>query len=200
MSEESGGLVPYDYDELDVCEQCTATSKSTGERCVKPARTGYTVCEVHGAGKGLKHPGDANLKHGKYSKFRLFNVGDMVDEFRENMATNDLTNELAIARATLQAFLDRLNTEEAIANNLIGVMDDVSAVAAIARLIDSIGQLATRMQKIRESDAIPRDEVIRLIAEMYAVAQQTVSDPEEMAELEQGWAGIHVIKTGRKRG
>lgn len=45
--------------------RCTATAKSTGERCRNPAKRGWAVCRVHGAGGGAPcgeaHP---NYRHG----------------------------------------------------------------------------------------------------------------------------------------
>ena len=45
--------------------RCTATAKSTGQRCCNPSKQGWTVCRLHGAGggapRGKAHP---NYKHG----------------------------------------------------------------------------------------------------------------------------------------
>ena len=49
--------------------RCTATAKSTGQRCRNPSKQGWNVCRLHGAGGGAP-PGQAhpNYKHGLRSK------------------------------------------------------------------------------------------------------------------------------------
>src|SRR5262252_10283044 len=73
--------------------QCRATSKRTGVRCRKHARTGYPVCEVHGAGKGLKRGGHP-IVHGRYSKFL---TPAQTEDFEAFKAHFDLTEDLAFA-------------------------------------------------------------------------------------------------------
>ena len=52
--------------------RCTATAKSTRQRCRNPCKRGWTVCRLHGAGGGAP-PGKAhpNYKHGLRSKEML---------------------------------------------------------------------------------------------------------------------------------
>jgi hypothetical protein len=49
--------------------RCTATAKSTRQRCRCPSKHGWTVCRLHGAGggapRGSAHP---NYRHGERSK------------------------------------------------------------------------------------------------------------------------------------
>ncbi len=49
--------------------RCTAMAKSTRQRCCNPAKRGWSVCRLHGAGggapRGETHP---NFKHGLRSK------------------------------------------------------------------------------------------------------------------------------------
>ena len=52
--------------------RCTATAKSTRQRCHNPSKRGWTVCRLHGAGGGAP-PGNAhpNYKHGMRSQEML---------------------------------------------------------------------------------------------------------------------------------
>jgi len=54
---------------LQNAPRCTARAKSTGQRCKCPAKRGWSVCRLHGAGggapRGKKHP---NYKHGMRTK------------------------------------------------------------------------------------------------------------------------------------
>ena len=49
--------------------RCTAKAKSTRQRCKCPAKRGWKVCRLHGAGggapSGARHP---NFKHGLRSQ------------------------------------------------------------------------------------------------------------------------------------
>lgn len=49
--------------------RCTATAKSTGQRCRCPAKRNWSVCRLHGAGGGA-NPGKAhpNYRHGERSR------------------------------------------------------------------------------------------------------------------------------------
>jgi hypothetical protein len=49
--------------------RCSATAKSTRQRCQSPAVRGWSVCRMHGAGGGAS-PGKAhpNYKHGMRTK------------------------------------------------------------------------------------------------------------------------------------
>ena len=60
------GLAPIEWHEN--IRQCTATAKSTGERCRCPAVTGFNVCKVHGAHK-KRSPNDPpkKTKSGRHS-------------------------------------------------------------------------------------------------------------------------------------
>ncbi len=47
-------------------QQCTATSKRTGQRCCKPAMIDRTVCLLHG-GKTPRGVASPHFRHGRYS-------------------------------------------------------------------------------------------------------------------------------------
>lgn len=54
---------------MNLAPRCTAHSKRSGQLCKSPAKKGWTVCRMHGAGGGaptLKNNG--NFKHGGYTK------------------------------------------------------------------------------------------------------------------------------------
>jgi hypothetical protein len=54
---------------MHLAKRCKAHSKRTGEPCKSPAKTGWNVCRMHGAGGGAPSGKEnANFKHGGYSK------------------------------------------------------------------------------------------------------------------------------------
>ena len=61
----------YDANPIDPIQRlreaprCTATAKSTGQRCRNPSKRGWTVCRLHGAGGGApRGKARPNYKHG----------------------------------------------------------------------------------------------------------------------------------------
>src|SRR4029434_10354049 len=73
--------------------QCSAQAKRSGQRCLLPARPGYSVCRVHGAGHGRKR-GGRPLVHGRYSHFLHPEEVEDFESFKEHF---DLTEDLAFA-------------------------------------------------------------------------------------------------------
>jgi hypothetical protein len=73
--------------------QCTAHAKRSGVRCLLPARPGYPVCRVHGAGKGAKR-GGRPIVHGAYSKFL---TAAEAEDFAQFKASFSLDDDLAFA-------------------------------------------------------------------------------------------------------
>lgn len=172
--------------------QCTAHSKSkNGERCQRRARIGYTVCSMHGAGQGDRHPGDANLKHGRYSRFMKESLAEMIEAYEQSAEPENMTSELATLRAILQTVIEEIQGQD----------DPISLAALVntaTKVVDSAGLTITRMEKLKASDAIPRSEAIRLINEMTAVMRQVVTDKQQVEDVIKGWRAIRVTMAGRK--
>lgn len=171
--------------------RCRAHSKRTGEPCNNFARTGYPVCSMHGAGRGDKHPGDANITHGRYSRFMKLSVQELVETFLEEEEPKNLDNEVATARAVVQKLLEQIEQPE-------DPIAYAAVVNALNKMLDTIGLLVTRRERLKDSEGIPRADVVRLVNEMQAVAGQVVKDPGELKELIAAWRGIRILKTGRK--
>lgn len=92
--------------------QCTATSKTTGERCKQSAKLGSTKCHYHGGAtpKGIASP---HTTHGRYSKYLPTRLLE-----RYGTATQDdqllvLRDEIAVIESRLGDLLLRVDTGEA---------------------------------------------------------------------------------------
>jgi hypothetical protein len=120
-------------------KQCTATAKSTGERCKNPAVTGWDVCRMHGAGTPKEDAtGGAPPKHGRYAAKRRESLQEKIEEYRgENPA--ELWEELALLRALLQEWLSDLETVD---EDSVGVILDLQN--SIRRTLDTINKIQTR--------------------------------------------------------
>ena len=54
---------------MHLAPRCKAHSKRSGEACKAPAKAGWKVCRMHGAGGGAPEgKGNGNFRHGGYSK------------------------------------------------------------------------------------------------------------------------------------
>jgi len=51
--------------------QCTATAKSTDERCKSYSCIGYTVCRMHGGGRSGIRSGDDKEDGGRMERFMV---------------------------------------------------------------------------------------------------------------------------------
>jgi hypothetical protein len=124
----------------DSAQQCTATAKSTGERCQNPAVEGWDVCRFHGAGSPKNETtGGAPVKHGRYSAKRRESLQEKLQEYREEDDPAELWEELALLRAVLQEWLGEV---EEIDPETVGVILDLQG--SIRRTLDTINKIKTR--------------------------------------------------------
>lgn len=121
-------------------KRCTATAKSTGERCQNPAVTGWEVCRMHGAGTPKEDAtGGAPPKHGRYAAKRRESLQEKIQEYREEENPAELWEELALLRALLQEWLSELETvDEGTVDVILNLQD------SIRRTLDTINKIQTR--------------------------------------------------------
>ena len=89
--------------------RCTAIAKSTGERCKNPARRGYNVCSVHGAGKGKKR-GGRPITTGRYSKLLPYDLLERYEASRNDPELLNLRDEIALLDAHIQDLTGHLSS------------------------------------------------------------------------------------------
>jgi hypothetical protein len=120
--------------------QCTATAKSTGERCQNPAVTGWDVCRMHGAGTPKKDaPGGAPVKHGRYAAKRSEGLQRKIQEYRNDPNPAEMWEELAVLRACLQEWFAKIeDLDEESVSVLLDLQD------SIRRTLDTINKIRTR--------------------------------------------------------
>jgi hypothetical protein len=99
--------------------KCTAKCKATGERCKRNAVTGYTVCQVHGAGAPRKgraggRPANHNLVTvGRYSKHLPTRL---VEDYEKSLKDPELLNlrdEISIIDTRIVDVMGRVDSGEA---------------------------------------------------------------------------------------
>lgn len=150
---------------FDDAKRCTATAKSTGERCQNPAVKGWDVCRMHGAGTPKEDTtGGAPPKHGRYSAKRRESLQEKIREYREEENPAELWEELALLRALLQEWLSELETV------------DEGAVDVILNLQDSIRRTLDTINKIQTRTALTQAEMEYLQARIADVFKSYVPE------------------------
>jgi hypothetical protein len=121
-------------------KQCTATAKSTGERCQNPAVRGWDVCRMHGAGTPKEGTtGGAPPKHGRYSAKRSEGLQRKIQEYRNDPNPAEMWEELALIRAVLQEWLEDIDE---VTDDSVSVLLDLQN--EIRRTLDTINKIQTR--------------------------------------------------------
>jgi hypothetical protein len=141
--------------------QCTATAKRTGQRCQKRARTGYTVCEVHGAGKGAKRGGRPPL-HGYYSKFL---TPAEAEDFAHFQAHFSLDDDLAFAATKVYHAAGQVKP------------------AQLPSLLEVPSKLAERRKRVLEGVTLKLDLDVAFLRGFVAKVLGHVTDPEARQDL-----------------
>lgn len=132
--------------------QCKARAKSTGERCRRRAVTGYTVCQVHGAGSPFKgRPGMVHKRPaGKYSKLLPTRLLALYEEAQSDTELLSLRHDIALLEARVMDMLKRVDTGESgdlwkrtgevvtVLKNAFQDGDDGAVASAIADLEDLV--------------------------------------------------------------
>jgi hypothetical protein len=142
--------------------QCKATSKRTGIRCQKHARTGFPVCEVHGAGKGAKR-GGRPPKHGAYTtKFLRPEQVEDFEYFRQHFSLDD---DLAFAATKAYHAVESAD------------------VAQLARILEVPSKIAERRKRILEGVTLKLDVDTNFIRGFVAKVMEHVTDPAAQADI-----------------
>jgi hypothetical protein len=169
---------------LKDARQCTAKSKHSGERCKNPARIGYNVCRMHGAGN-RKTPGGRPISSGKYSKVLPARLAESYLEARQDSELLALRDEIALCDARLGDLLKRVDTGESgrlwrdlraawVALEMARESQDGDAMASALKLV---GQLIQRGQ----ADYAAWDEVHKTLD---ARRKLTESERKRLVELQ----------------
>jgi hypothetical protein len=141
--------------------QCTAHAKRSGQRCLLPARPGYPVCRVHGAGKGKKR-GGRPVVHGRYSKFLRPEEVEDFETFKQHF---DVTEDLAFAATKVYHAASRVRPEQ------------------LPSLLEVPSKIAERRKRVLEGVTLKLDVDVAFLREFVVKVLSYVHDPTAHAEL-----------------
>ncbi len=141
--------------------QCTATSKRTRTRCKKHARSGFTVCEVHGAGKGV-HRGGRPPIHGAYSKFL---TSEEAADFAHFQAHFSLDDDLAYAVTKVYHAAGKVKPEQ------------------LPSLLEVPSKIAERRKRVLEGVTLKLDVDVAFLHGFVEKVLEHVTDPHARQDL-----------------
>lgn len=167
--------------------QCTARSKTTGERCKRLAVTGSTVCRVHGAGGG------APVKHGRYSKYLPKQLATRYKQMLRERSLLDGTDHLALLETLIVERLEQFEDGRAqlwahAIEALAGVREAMSGGDAKGVLagLDDLEAVLRNGQGRLEAESSVRELIqesakVRQVEIRLEYGQQTALSVKEMA-------------------
>src|SRR5262249_35283528 len=133
----------------------------SGERCLLPAREGFPVCRVHGAGKGAKRGGRPPV-HGRYSKFLTPAEQADFEEFKQHF---DLTEDLAFAATKTYHAAGKVKPEQ------------------LPALLEVPSKIAERRKRVLEGVVLKLDVDVTFLQEFVVKVLSYVNDPTAQNEL-----------------
>jgi hypothetical protein len=157
-----------------MAEQCTAKSKTTGERCKQPAVEGRKVCRFHG-GLSLQGPESATWKHGKYSKVVM---PETLRKHVERLAGDPDALSLRRSVDRIRAMQDELL--EAVGED--GAIDSKTR-RTLVELIEQERRQVESWNRILTSTTIPQAAVVALLVDLQRKLIETLDDESDRRKL-----------------
>jgi len=167
--------------------QCTAKAKSTGKRCRRYAVTGYTVCQVHGAGSPKQgRPGGRPIVHGRYSKRLPQKLVARYDEARVDPELLSLRDDVALLDVRISDLTDKLSTGET--DNLLQSLLELCQGAVLALKGGDFDMTMKMLEEMRQRlEGQPQDgwtwtEIVGLLDQRRKLVE---SERKRLVELQQ---------------
>jgi hypothetical protein len=151
---------------------CEAKTRQTGRPCSRPAgwgtdHPGRGKCKLHG-GASSGRP----LIHGRYSLAHRKSLRAKMDHLLSDPTPGDLSEELALTRALLQDYLDRVLQDDELSAENISVCQS---------LLRDIRVIVDTMNRIYERSSLTAAEVQYLTARIADLAVKFVPDDMKRA-------------------
>lgn len=188
-------------------QQCTAKAKRTGERCKRWAVTGYTVCQVHGAGSPFKgRPGGRPPIHGRYSKHLPRRLAGRYKEALEDQELLSLRSEAALIYSRLTEVLKRVYTGESgkLWRDLRATLDKFEKAREEEDEVIASGTLAELSSLIERgySDYVAWDEVRQLVEDLRRIVEserRRILEAHQVLTVQQANALVAVLLEAIKK-
>ena len=157
--------------------QCTATSKRTGERCKARAVTGRSVCYHHG-GKTPRGTALPQTTHGRYSQDLPTQLADRYQAAQADPDLLSLRDEIALMSTRIGELLSTITAGQR--------TDEAQATwEAISLLIDQRRKLAEAERKrlVDMQQMITAEQAAVLVATLTDAVRRHVDDPAVLSAI-----------------
>ena len=165
---------------MERCADYGGKRRKTGLPCRKPAGWGVKdtstgKCRIHGGGNEGRP-----IIHGRYSIKHKQDLQERMQEFLADPNPGSLMDELALQRAMLQDFIERLYDD---------IKVDVTMRKHVFDMVDSISKVVERISRIINQTALTQADIQLLQAVLPDLLLRYIDDPEKrlafMVELRQ---------------
>jgi len=158
----------------NTCGDYGGVTRKAKTRCGKPAgwgtnHLGTGKCRIHGGSEKMGRP----PVHGRYAVKHREKLHSKMQEFLNDPAPANLMPELAIQRALLQDFLERLTDQPL----------DAKSSGHIFEMTESISRLVERITKMLNQTALTQMDVRYLQAILTDMIVRYIDDPAKRAEF-----------------
>lgn len=133
-------------------------------------RAGYKT-DHPGEGRCHLHGGSTPVQHGLYSKLSRYDLGDRIQELREDPQLTDLREQIAVQSAMIERYLKEIADQETV---------DADTLKAVNRAVDLLSRNVHRMQKIEDDGALDPQQVDVFLTQIVQVVRDEAG--EETAE------------------
>ena len=184
--------------------RCNARLLKRHGHCQRPAgwgtpHPGAGRCKLHG---GCAHA--ANITHGRYCKGPFPRIADLQQQYGKDPDPLNLLRELATQRALLHDFLERHEKfQEALfdwhASYTTGHDDPskkpkkVLDIADAYKIVESITRIVERIFSMRNQDAVGRDQLVRLLENMWRILLLEIENEETRGRIKRAWGELRVV-------
>lgn len=155
--------------------RCTATAKTTGERCKRAPASGREVCRMHGGAslRGSEHP--AHRGRG-YSKDLPTRLADRLEEALKDPELVHLYAELALTDARVGEVITRLTSNESdLAWNRLLVL--------VGNVADAMDEATAGLEEVARVKAAARQEAVKLQRQLEDIIRDARSERENWREI-----------------
>lgn len=129
-------------------------------------RAGYKT-DHPGEGRCHLHGGSTPVKHGLYSKLDRYELGDRIQELRENPQLTNLRDQIAVQTAMVERYLKEIADQETV---------DADTLKAVNRAVDLLSRNVHRMRKIEDGKALNPQEVDVFLTQIVQVVRDEAGE------------------------
>jgi len=190
--------------------KCGGKKHGVDELCTQAAGWGT---DHPGTGKCKLHGGSNPIRHGRYSGIERVDLQDAIARFKADPDPLDLLPEVALLRAITEDLCNRWNEIYGPDGALLAWHDSFASAenpnpkpkqlpdfASISTLVDRVGAMVERVQKMKASTTVSLGTLNRVIEqlgyEVFRAAQEVITDGDMCTQLcqavERRWGTIRL--------